>query len=235
MPSVKRLTSTLIPAFVLSLLLAATAQASNVKEIGEFTDTPVPEAGCPANCQAIGHVTGYQVQIASHKNPYTITARGKIVAFTMKLGKPDAEQTQFFTNLFGGAPQARLTILKKPKKDKKMTNDLRITQQSGLWNLAPYLGSSPTFTLSKPLHVYPGAIVAITVPTWAPSFAINLGADQAWRSARPKNDCNGTSQVAQQTVGTVTGYDCFYRTARLLYTATFIPDPKPTTTAAKQR
>ncbi|MEA2458785.1 MAG: hypothetical protein QOC95_1757 [Thermoleophilaceae bacterium] len=202
-----------------------------MKEIGEFADTPVPDAGCPANCQAIGHVTGYQVQIGTHKNPYLIAQPGKIVAFTMKLGKPDAQQTQFFTNLFGGAPQARLTILKKPKKDKPKTNDLTLTQQSGVWNLSSYLGSTPTFTLGKPLHVYPGAIVAITVPTWAPAFAINLGADQAWRSARPKNDCNGTSQVAQQTAGTTTSYDCFYRTARLLYTVTFIPDPKPTAAA----
>jgi hypothetical protein len=231
MPSVRRLPAALIPALALILLIAGPAQASNVKEIGEFADTPVPDAGCPANCQAIGHVTGYQVQIGTHKNPYLIAQPGKIVAFTMKLGKPDAQQTQFFTNLFGGAPQARLTILKKPKKDKPKTNDLTLTQQSGVWNLSSYLGSTPTFTLGKPLHVYPGAIVAITVPTWAPAFAINLGADQAWRSARPKNDCNGTSQVAQQTAGTTTSYDCFYRTARLLYTVTFIPDPKPTAAA----
>ncbi len=215
------------------LVVAGSAQASNVKELGEFPDTPVPNAGCPTDCQAIGHVTGYQVQIGSHKNPYQITQRGKIVAFTMNLGKPDAQQTQFFTNLFGGSPQARLTILKKPKRDKPKTNDLTVTQQTGVWNLGSYLGSTPTFTLGKPLHVFPGAIVAITVPTWAPAFAINLGPDQAWRSSRPKNDCNGTSQVAQQTVKTTAGYDCFYRTARLLYTATFIPDPKPTTPARK--
>lgn len=231
MPSVKRLIAALIPALALLLLVAGSAVASNVKEIGEFADTPVPDAGCPANCQAIGHVSGYQVQIGTHKNPYVITEKGKIVAFTMKLGKPDAQQTAFFTNLFGGAPQARITILKKPKKDKKKTNDLTVTQQSGLWNLASYLGSTPTFTLGKPLHVYPGAIVTITVPTWAPAFAINLGQDQAWRSSRPKNDCNGTSQAAQQTTGTTASYDCFYRTARLLYTVSFIPDPKPTTPA----
>lgn len=225
---VKRLTAALIP-LALLLLVAGSALAANVKEIGDFADSPLPEAGCPANCQAIGHVSGYQVQIGTHKNPFLITEKGRIVAFSMKLGKPDAQQTQFFTNLFGGAPEARVTILKKPKKDKKKTNDLTVTQQSGLWHLQSYLGSSPTFALGKPLHVYPGAIVTITVPTWAPAFAINQGADQAWRSSRPKNDCNGTSQVAQQTVGTTTSYDCFYRTARLLYTVTFIPDPKPTT------
>jgi hypothetical protein len=178
-------------------------------------------------------VTGYQVQIGAAKNPYVIHRNGKIVAFTIRLGKPDAQQTQFFTNLFGGTPQARISLLKKPKKDKKMTNDLRLLGQSELFNLTNYLGSSPTFALSKPLTVEAGSTVALTVPTWAPSFAINLGADQAWRSSRPKNDCNGTTQTAQQTVGSVHSYDCFYRTARLLYSATFIPDPKPTTQPQK--
>jgi hypothetical protein len=230
MPSVRRLLHVLIPAFALLLLAAGSAHGANrIREIGGYPQLPFPKAGCPSNCQAVGHVSGYQVQIGSAKNPYMVNRNGKIVAFTIRLGKPDAQQTQFFTNLFGGAPQARLSLLKKPRRDKKMTNDLKLLAQSEVFDLANYLGSSPTFALDKPLVVQAGSIVALTVPTWAPAFAINLGADQAWRSSRPKNDCNGTSQVAQQTTGSVRSYDCFYRTARLLYSATFIPDPKPTT------
>jgi hypothetical protein len=214
----------------LLLLAAGSAHGANrIREIGGYPQLPFPKAGCPSNCQAVGHVSGYQVQIGSAKNPYMVNRNGKIVAFTIRLGKPDAQQTQFFTNLFGGAPQARLSLLKKPRRDKKMTNDLKLLAQSEVFDLANYLGSSPTFALDKPLVVQAGSIVALTVPTWAPAFAINLGADQAWRSSRPKNDCNGTSQVAQQTTGSVRSYDCFYRTARLLYSATFVPDPKPTT------
>jgi hypothetical protein len=230
MPSVRRLLHVLIPAFALLLLTAGSAHGANrIREIGGYPQLPFPKAGCPSNCQAVGHVSGYQVQIGSAKNPYMVNRNGKIVAFTIRLGKPDAQQTQFFTNLFGGAPQARLSLLKKPRRDKKMTNDLKLLAQSEVFDLANYLGSSPTFALDKPLVVQAGSIVALTVPTWAPAFAINLGADQAWRSSRPKNDCNGTSQVAQQTTGSVRSYDCFYRTARLLYSATFVPDPKPTT------
>jgi hypothetical protein len=236
MPSVKRIRHALIPAFALLLLAAGSASASSVREIGEYDDVPLPQAGCPLSCQAIGHVTGYQVQIGSHKNPYVIKRNGNIVAFTIRLGKPDAEQTTFFANLFGTPPQARLTLLKKPKADKPKTNDLRILGQSQVFDLSKYLGSTPTFTLSKPLRVDAGSTLALTVPTWAPAFAINLGPDQAWRSSRPKNDCNGTSQTAHQKVGKTHSYDCFYRTARLLYTATFVPDPKPTSKpATKQR
>jgi hypothetical protein len=233
MPSVNRIRHALIPAFALLLLAAGSAHASSVREVGEYSDVPLPAAGCPLNCQAIGHVTGYQVQIGTHKNPYVIHRQGKIVAFTIRLGKPDASQTQFFANLFGTVPQARLTLLKKPKSDKPKTNDLKLLAQSELFDLTNYLGSTPTFVLSKPLVVPAGSTLAITVPTWAPAFAINLGPDEAWRSSRPKADCGGTSQAAQQKVGSLHSYDCFYRTARLLFTATFVPDPKPTSTPPK--
>ena len=206
--------------------------ANRLREVGGYPELPFPKAGCPADCQAVGHVTGYQVQVGSAKNPYLIHRPGKIVAFTIRLGKPDAEQTTFFTNLFGGQPQARLTLLKKPEKDKKMTNDLQVVGQSELIELGDYLGSSPTFALDKPLVVPKETILALTVPTWVPSFTINLGADQAWRSSRAKDDCNGTSQSAQQRDKSTHSYDCFYRTARLLYSATYIPDPKPTKRAA---
>jgi hypothetical protein len=232
MPSVKRIRTALVPALALLAMGAASAQASSVREIGDYKDVPLPQAACPLTCQAIGHVTGYQVQIGAHKNPYVIHRDGYIVAFTIRLGKPDASQSLFFTNMFGGKPQARLTLMKKPKLDKRGTTDLKVLNQSAPVDLTNYLGSTPTFTLSKPLRVSGGSTLAITVPTWAPAFAINLGDDEAWRSSRPKTDCSGTSQAAVQKVGTTGYFDCFYKTARLLFTATFVPDPTPTSGAA---
>jgi hypothetical protein len=234
MAPVKRIRTALIPALALAALGvgAASAEASSVREVGDYKDVPMPQAGCPLSCQAVGHVTGYQVQIGTHKNPYVIHHDGNIVAFTIRLGKPDTSQTQFFTNLFGGTPQARLALMKKPKADKRGTTDLKILDQSQLFDLSKYLGSTPTFTLSKPLRVHAGSTLALTVPTWAPAFAINLGDDEAWRSSRPKKDCNGTSQSAVDKIGTTGYFDCFYKTARLLFSATFVPDPKPTSKAA---
>jgi hypothetical protein len=195
MPSVRRIP----PAFIALLFLLAVAGpaygANRVREVGGYPELPFPKAGCPNDCQAVGHVTGYQVQVGSARNPYIIHRDGKIVAFTIRLGKPDAQQTTFFTNLFGGEPQARISLLKKPKRDKPKTNDLQLLGQSELFPLKDYFGSSPTFALSKPLAVQRGSILALTVPTWAPAFTINLPSDQAWRSSRAKDDCNGTSQV----------------------------------------
>jgi hypothetical protein len=226
MPVVRRI----IPVLAALFALAAAAPAgADVKELG---GSPFPPAACPTDCQAIGQVTGYQVQTGSQKNPVQITKPGKIVAFTIALGKPDKQQTQFFNNLFGNVPQARISILTLGRRHRLAT----LKAQSEIFKLAPYFGSTPTFALSKPIAVAPRDVVALTVPTWAPAFAVNLGADQAWRSSRSADNCNDVQQpAAQQTLKTTRSYSCFYRTARLLYSASYIPNPTPTTTTPAKR
>jgi hypothetical protein len=221
MPVVRRI----LPALAALFALAAAAPASaDVKELG--SSTAFPAASCPTDCQAIGQVTGYQVQIGSQKNPMQITKPGKIVAFTIALGKPNKDQTQFFNNLFGNEPEARLSILTLGHRKRRAT----LKAQSEIFKLSQYFGSTPTFALAKPIAVGPRDVVALTVPTWAPAFAVNLGADQAWRSSRSSENCNDVQQpAAQQTLKTTRSYSCFYRTARLLYSATYIPNPTPTT------
>src|SRR3954454_12554219 len=127
-----------IPALAALFALAAVAPASaEVKDLGN--SSAFPAASCPTDCQAIGQVTGYQVQVGSAKNPMQITKPGKIVAFTIALGKPNKEQTQFFDNLFGAEPQARLSILKLGHRKRRAT----LVAQSQIYKLAPYFGSSP--------------------------------------------------------------------------------------------
>jgi hypothetical protein len=219
------------------LALAAPAGAT-VVEVGQPPDAPFPAASCPDSCQAIGGMTGFQVQIGAHKNPYVITQAGKIVAFTVRLGKPNANQQQYFTNLFGGQPQARITILNlvhSTHGHRVPRWTYQIAAQSEVFNLAPYLGSDPSFALSKPLSVKKGQTVALTVPTWAPAFGVGMGQDQAWRSSRSSKSCNGTAQAAQQTVKSQHPYQCFYRTARLLYSVTLVVSPTPASTTAPQK
>ena len=222
MPVVRRI----IPALVaLSALAAAAPASADVKELG--FQSPFPDAACPADCQAIGQVTGYQVQIGSAKNPAQISKPGKIVAFTVALGKPNDQQTQFFNNLFGAEPEVRLSILHLGHRKRRAT----LKAQSAVYKVAPYFGSTPTFALPKPINVGNRDVVALTVPTWVPAFAVKLGNDQAWRSSRSSENCNDVQQPsAQPTLKTTRSYSCFYRTARLLYSATYIPNPTPTTT-----
>jgi hypothetical protein len=221
----------------LPLALAAPA-AATVQEVGQPSDAPFSAASCPDNCQAIGGITGFQVQIGTHRNPYVITQPGKIVALTIRLGKPNANQQQYFTNLFGGQPQARVTILQQIRSThthRVPRWTYQVVAQSEVFNLAPYLGSDPSFALAKPIVVKKGQTVALTTSSWVPAFSVSLGQDQAWRSSRSSKDCNGTGQASQQTVKSQHPYQCFYRTARLLYSVTLVPTPTATSTVAPHK
>lgn len=223
MPGDMRRQATRTAAFAaLGLGLAAGAVEARVVELG--LTSPRPAASCPRTCQAVGQVTGFQARQSSARNPFRIKRRGKIVAFSITLSKPTREQRRFFTRLFGGSPRARLAILRPGVKRRH-----RLTGQSEVFNLSPYLGSTPTFVLSRPLTVRKGYVVGLTVPTWAPAFAVGLGNAEAWRSSRSADNCNDVRQrAAQERRGSLRTYGCFYRTARLLYTAVFVPDPRKT-------
>ena len=213
---------------VLALLAVAPAAQARVVELGADA-TPEAGASCPQDCQGIGRVSGYMGRAGGRSDPYMIRRDGKIVAFTITLGKPDEEQTEFFTNLYGGPPQVRLSIVRKGKTRKtRLTH--RLLRQSDLFRVDRYFGSSPTFALDEPLDVERGNIVALTVPTWAPAFGVNLPRSNWWRSSRRRGACDDVSQrAAQQFQGGLRNYGCTYFRARLLYTATYIPDPRETT------
>jgi hypothetical protein len=205
-----------------ALAVVALAWADHPIEFGS-TSSP-PAVSCPANCQAVGQVTGFEVQQGTVKNPFQRKRRGKVVAFSITLGKPKKSDIDFFNKLFGTPPQAQLVVLKPGTK-----NHYRVTGISPPVDLTNYFGSTPTFALPRPLTVKPGYIVGLTVPTWAPAFAVNLGNDEAWRSSRDPKHCSDVQQkAAQVTRGQLAAYTCIYRTARLMYTATFIPDPRVT-------
>jgi hypothetical protein len=213
---------------VLALLALAPAAQARVVELGADA-TPSAGASCPQDCQGIGRVSGYMGRSGGRSNPFLIRRDGKIVAFTITLGRPDEEQTRFFTDLYGGPPQVRLSILRKGKTRRtRLTH--RLLRQSDLFRVDRYFGSSPTFALDEPLDVDRGNIVALTVPTWAPAFGVNLPRSNWWRSSRRRGDCDNVSQrAAQQFAGGLRMYGCTYFRARLLYTATYIPDPRATT------
>jgi len=221
MASMKRLKPLVLAC--LTLLAAAAPAGATVKEIGQ--PEPFQAASCPENCQAIAQVSGYNAEIGKSKNTFRINRPGRVVAFTMRLGEPNADQLNYFRTTFSGVSQARVSIL-KPARTKQRH---RLLQQSELFNLEPYLGSTPTFALRRSLPVLKGNIIAITVPTWAPAFAHGLDNDNAWRSSHHDDDCTAAMPpaAAQMSPGSLRIYGCFYRTARLLYSVHFVLDPAP--------
>ena len=143
---------------VLGALVPAHSAGAAVVEMG--ATTPRPAASCPENCQAVGRVTGYQAGQAGKRSPFRARRRGKIVAFSLHLGRPRADQIDYFDGLFGGPPQARLSVLRPgPRRSNVLSG------QSELFELRRYFGSTPTFALDRPLTVKKDYLVALTVPT----------------------------------------------------------------------
>jgi hypothetical protein len=189
------------------------------------------EPACPADpCKAEGNVTGFQTKLGAAKQPFVAPANGLIVAWSIKLSMPTAKQKGFFDQFFGGGPSARIAVL-KPLKGRKAA--YRLKAQGPVEQLDSVLGQTTTFTLKNPLPVRAGQTVALSLPTWAPAFAVGLPKDNTWRGSRRATQC-GTSGSAdsinaqikggrpQVTQGTNRVYGCGYNQARLLYSATLL-------------
>ena len=207
-----------LAALVAALVTAAPASAKIV-EVGRTDATPA----CPASpCVAVSRTTGYQVKVADERGSFLVPEDGKIVAWSIGLGKPTAEQIKYFNENLGGAPAARLTVLRQGK-----TLFSRVVSQSPVQSLTPFLGQVVQFPLSRALNVKKGYVIALTVPTWAPALTQLLTDQSSWRASRGKGDCDDTgTQTAQMALKAVAQYRCLYK-ARLSYSATLITRPVP--------
>ena len=220
----------LVIAAVAGVLALPASASARIVELGSVADAANPS--CPADpCEAAVRVTALQGHAAGGpKNPYYIRRSGYIVAFTLRLAQPTAEQVDFFNDNFGSPAQVRLSVLRRGDTRRTRLN-YRLVSQTELFDVDDYFGSSPTFVLPEPLRVRKTNWIAITVPTWAPIFANELTRSDWWRSSRAKNSCDPPRSLRQFALGelrSINVFGCTYSGARLLYTATYVPDPKPT-------
>jgi hypothetical protein len=191
--------------------------------LGATASTPDPS--CPnLPCQAIGSVTGFQVNNGQTKLPFLVPHDGTIKHWSLTLAQPTNSQRSFFNGFFGTPPEARLAILHRVPGTNPPRYNLR--RQGSIKVLSPYLGQTVQFGSS--LKVEKGDIVGITVPTWAPAFAQGLSATNVWRASRAPGACTNSTDIRQgepqQQPGSRATYGCKYTTARLLYTATLVED-----------
>jgi hypothetical protein len=198
--------------------LPATASA-RLEEIGKLERGV--KGSCPENCLAIPRTTGYQAKIGTNRGTYIIPRDGRIVAWTVSLGNPGPNQTKFFDERLGGESQAAIVVL---QPGAKLTHT--IVAKAPLQKLQPFFGQYVQFPLEESLPVKKGQLLALSVPTWAPALAVNLGADTSWRSSRDRDGCNETADQSA-LVGTrkTAQFFCLYRTARLTYSATLVSTP----------
>jgi hypothetical protein len=220
---------------------AADSAPARVVVLGQTDSTPPPS--CPGkiinnvpvtDCRVEGHVTGFQAIAGGVPRPYEVPFDGKIVAWSITLSRPspkDGDETTnevgFFNEFLGTPSQARIGVLRPVEGSKPP--QFTLVRQSPLQVLNPYFGSTVIFTLDHPLNVLQGQVVGLTIPTWAPMFAVDLGEDDTWRGSRLPGHCVAKDDIQgghpQQGVGKTKTYGCYYSEARLLYTATVVKAP----------
>lgn len=209
---------------------AGTSSAGKVRVLGAAK--PV-QASCPDNCLVEGRVTGFQTSIGRKKRPFVVPATGRIVAWSIKLGDPVKADLGFFNRNFGPS-RARISILKPVwvrRGSRRPKRKYRLLRQGPVQNLRPFFGEVTTFGLPQPLRARKGNIVALTIPTWAPAFAI--GQKARWRASRAPTKARGACLTKEglanveagaphERVRSLRRYGCVYKGARLLYTARFV-------------
>jgi hypothetical protein len=215
---------------LLSAVALAAPGLASAKLIDLGALDPVLKPGCPGTpCYAISRTTGYQTRSGSKKSPMVVSRNGRIVAWTISLGKPTTKQVAFFDSKLGGEATAQLTVLsvtKKSKKTPKAKDGAVVSREGELVKLKPYFGRTVQIALQRSIWVKKGQIIALTVPTWAPALATGLDSTTVWNASRGKGQCEDTQgQTSQLAVKQFSDYYCKYTTARITYSAQIIPDP----------
>jgi len=165
---------TAVAVFAAALALAlGTGDAGAAPRIVVLGAATPAVPSCPTNCQAVGKTTGFQTAIGATKRPFVAPYPGRVVAWSIKLSAPRQNQIDFFKDFYGGEPQARLAVLKPIQKQIKAGKQIyRLKSQSPVEQLSPFLGTTTTFTLQAPLKVNAGQVLGLSIPTWAPAFAV---------------------------------------------------------------
>ena len=216
-----------------SLVALPSTASARIVELGGTADAA--SLNCPGTtenpCVAAVRMTGYQGRASGGpKNPYYIRRDGHLVAFTVQLADPTAEESEFFNTRFGTPSLARISVLRRGRT-RKTRLDHRLITQSDRFRLDPYFGSKPTFVFDQPIPVKKGNWIAITVPTWAPLLSTNLARTNWWRSSRPRGSCEpprSLEQFAMEDLREVSRFGCTYHGARLLYSVTYVPSNRVT-------
>src|SRR4051794_37787149 len=90
-------------------LIPATSATAKIVEVGRTDAAPA----CPASpCLAVSRTTGYQIKVADERGSFVVPEDGKIVAWTIALGKPTPEQISFFDKGLGGPASASLSVVR---------------------------------------------------------------------------------------------------------------------------
>ena len=132
--------------------LALLAVAAAMPASGQGQPAPKYSAKVPPSITTPDTV---QTRIGTLSEMFTVPADGRIVAWTITLGKPGKKQQKFFEENLGGPSQAGITILKQG--DRRYG---RVLAQGPLQPLTSFFGQTAQFPLTTTLPVTKGSVVA---------------------------------------------------------------------------
>jgi hypothetical protein len=211
----------------LSVLAAspAVAGAVSVSEIGTVSDGRAPR--CPESCSVITRTTAMPTSTNGDRNVYAAPGNGTIVAWSLTLGAPSADDRKALEKQLGRS-RAQLTVIRRGKSVAGTA-----IGASPLKYLDPYFGGEVTFALPQTIAVRKGDLIGLTVSSWAPNLVQGYDSKTSWRASRPAGRCGGTTDERKADyyvnttlgVGKVGSFNCLYKSERLAFSATFIPTP----------
>jgi hypothetical protein len=227
---------------VLALTLAFAAVAyGTVREVGALTLFTAPTCQ-DNNCQVLTRTTAFQLKVGNKSNVSRVPRDGQVVAYTLYLPPVVSKFYTYFSTTFGGAPTARVSVLRRSPRKGVTKYRYSLVAQSDKLNVKHYLGGTPTFALPKPLPVKKGDVIALTTDSWIPNFVVRAeDATSTWRASRPKDKCarvgtditNLTTPRMHEVLNQIKQYNCGYTGARLLYHATIVDTPTKTNSSKK--
>jgi hypothetical protein len=146
---------------------------------------------------------------------------GRVVSWTIRLSKPNADEVSFFDKLAGGPPEAALVTLRQGSNYR-----FRVVGATPTVALTALFGTTKVLTLAQPLPVLKGEVLGLSIPTWAPALAIGQADETAWRASRAHGNCNDvTTPTFEIAPGAIGQFQCVYRNGLLAYGATLTTVP----------
>ena len=228
-----------LSAAAVALVPLADAGNQKAKVLGDVKHNPKPL--CPQKppenqnpavvkrpCFVIGSVTGFELKAEGEHHVMRATQSGKLVAWAVKLGKPNKTERNTFgspkffgTKQYGKEPTGRISVLAAKKK-----GTYKLVRQSPTVQLGQATGELHYITLNKPLKIKKGQILGITTQTWLPSLVTTqYSPHSSWRASRAPKKCGNNQALKarpQTKVGSVRDYGCIF-TARLMYWGYYVP------------
>jgi hypothetical protein len=192
--------------------------------------TAAPVTKCPT---ILARTTALETIAQGATYPSTVTASGRLVAFTVGLSPlassraTQSSDIRALNRAFGGPPEAQITVLKRVGA--RSLRRWAVAAEGPLLPLAPYLGATAQLTLTSSLPVSAGETVALTTPTWAPILWSDASTSRfAYRQSR-STGCSSppVKSAAQVAIRQSARYLCNYTGTGVAYGTTVLPTPIP--------